>query len=147
MGGDFAGDFAQIVHCFAYVLADEVAADAVGESLYGALQGLLGSCECLVVAGVGHYHLAFVGFGQCGCFDEHVLQLGECGLLFCRDEDVLCVGRQQLCEGVGDGLPLLVVQAVVFVYHGYELLAGGVWQYLGAELCKVLGWVCAVDEP
>ena len=26
VGGDFAGDFAQIVHGFAYVLADEVAA-------------------------------------------------------------------------------------------------------------------------
>ena len=26
VGGDFAGDFAQVVHGFAYVLADEVAA-------------------------------------------------------------------------------------------------------------------------
>ena len=29
VGGDFAGDFAEVVHCFANVLAHEVAADAV----------------------------------------------------------------------------------------------------------------------
>ena len=145
MGGDFAGDFAEVVHGFAYVLAYEVAADAVVEALYGSLQCLPGVDERLVVSCVGHYHLAFVGFGQGSSVDEDLLQLVECGLLFCRDEDVFCVRWKQLCEGCGDGLPLCVVQAVVFVHHCQQLFAGGVGQYFGAELCQVLWWVCAVD--
>lgn len=45
VGGDFAGDFAEVMHGFAYVLGKEVAGVVVGQALTGALYGLTGTDE------------------------------------------------------------------------------------------------------
>ena len=81
MGGDFAGDFAEVVHAFAYVLAHEVAADALVQAVDGSCEGFACVYEGFVVACVGHYHLVAVGFGQRCCRDEHLLQGVEAGVL------------------------------------------------------------------
>ena len=60
VGADFAGDFAEVVHAFSDVLADEVSADADVQSVDSA-----GDCfacveQCTVVARIGYYHLVGV---------------------------------------------------------------------------------------
>ena len=73
VGGDFAGDFAEVVHAFADVLAHEVAAEPVFKSLQTSADGFVGSCECLVVACIGHYHGFVVGHGGDGGFCHDAL--------------------------------------------------------------------------
>ena len=69
VGGDFAGDFSEVVHTFADVLRDEVAAEGGFESVDGAEDGFVGKGERLVVSGVGDYKLVGVVFGEVGGID------------------------------------------------------------------------------
>ena len=53
VGGDLAGDGAQVVEALADVLTDQVAGQAVAQAHQGAPNGVMGSGQGLVVAGVG----------------------------------------------------------------------------------------------
>ena len=65
-GGDFAGNFAEVVHALAYILTHEVAANAGLQSVDGTRNGFSGFRKSCVVAGVGHYHLVGIVVGE-GC--------------------------------------------------------------------------------
>ena len=53
IGGDFAGDFAEPVEAFADVLVEEVAGEAALKAVDGTGDGVAGTGQRLVVAGVG----------------------------------------------------------------------------------------------
>ena len=54
VGGDGAGDGAEVVEGGAEVLGDEVGGDAGVQARQGGVEGVGGLAEGLVVAGVGH---------------------------------------------------------------------------------------------
>lgn len=90
VGGDFAGDLAQVVECLAYVLAHEVAADAQAQRVDGALEGFSCTYQCLVVAGIGHDY-GILAYGWQGCsLEDELLQALDVALTQSRDGDGVC---------------------------------------------------------
>ena len=120
VGGDFAGDFAEPVEAFAYVLVEEVAAEAVVQAVDGAGDGVAGTGQGLVMAGVGDDDgvAGYVGQG-CG-LDDEVAQGLDVAVAFGTDRH----NGDSFGQGAFEFAPCgNVVVKVGLVEHGNQLLA------------------------
>ena len=146
VGGDFAGDFSEVMHGFAYVLGEEVAGVVVGQALTGALYGLTGTDEGFVMTHVGDDGVVgsrgLRGMGYEGFLQgvDVAVVLGRKGeyLLGCYVEvgqDFLFLGY--LCRGEQVGL----------VDEGEEFFLFALWYDALSELLYMGIALGAVDEP
>ena len=74
VGGDGAGDLAEVGDGLTDVEGREVGGEAVGQDRPGSPQGFGGVCQCLGVAGIGHYQLAVGVVGGGGYLRKAFLQ-------------------------------------------------------------------------
>lgn len=75
VGGDLAGDLAQVEHAFANILREQVVADVALQPLFHAADAIECLGERLVMAQIGDDYLLIANRGNCGGLYQQILKL------------------------------------------------------------------------